>query len=100
MQQMPPPPHTHTLVLFLNTHPTHLEQRPVCILLGHLKGEALDHCCLHLSHILQHLTLLDGHCLLVLGINQGLELNQTSVQLVQRSKACSLCVREWGGEKG
>jgi hypothetical protein len=54
---------------------THLQQGPASILLGDVKGEALHHGLLHLTHVGQALALLDGDQLLVLGVNEGLELH-------------------------
>lgn len=66
---------------------THQQQRPVRVLLGHLKGEARHHGLLHAAHVAQRLALLDGHLLLVLGLDQGLELIQGGLQLGQSSQA-------------
>lgn len=68
----------------------HLEQRPVGVLLWHLEWEALHHGLLNLANNLQALTLLEGHSLLVLGVNQCLELSQSNTQLVKCSNAISL----------
>lgn len=80
-QSIPPQASAHF------TAQPHLEQRPVCILLGDLKREALDHCRLHLAHILEHFALLDGYGLLIFGVNQSLEFCKALIKLLKGSKA-------------
>lgn len=65
----------------------HHQERSVRVLGRNLEGEALYHGLLNVAHIGQRLALLDGHCLLVLGLHQRLELIQSYLQLFDVVKA-------------
>lgn len=69
---------------------THLQLGQALVLWRHLDAKALDHGLLNIADNSQCLTLLDGHLLLVLGINDLLELNQLLVQLGQSSNTSIL----------